>query len=71
MLLVDDGVYLEMDWGGGGGGRLRGWAGVAMLIMLFLESLQPVHLLFSIYFVSIRLLYVIFIYFSFSLGKLA
>ena len=44
LLLVDDGVPLEMALGGGGCG-----AGLELLILLFLESLQAVHLLFSIY----------------------
>ena len=54
LLLVDDGVPLEMALGGFG-------AGLELLILLFLESMQPAHSLFSI-----RLLYVVFIYFSFS-----
>ena len=65
--LVDDGVPLEMALGVGEGFG----AGLELLILLFLESLQPVHLLFTIYLLmflafSIRLLYVVFIYFSFS-----
>ena len=42
LLLVDDEVPLEMSLGGFG-------AGLELLILLFLESLQPVHLLFTIY----------------------
>ena len=42
LLLVDDGVPLEMALGGFG-------AGLELLILLFLESLQPAHLLFNMY----------------------
>ena len=42
LLLVDDGVPLEMALGGFG-------AGLELLILLFLDSLQPVHLLFNMY----------------------
>ena len=42
LLLVDDEVPLEMALGGFG-------AGLELLILLFLESLQPAHLLFNMY----------------------
>ena len=42
LLLVDDGVPLEIALGGFG-------AGPELLILLFLESLQPAHLLFNMY----------------------
>ena len=42
LLLVDDGVPLEMALGGFG-------AGLELLILLSLESLQPAHLLFNMY----------------------
>ena len=42
LLLVDDGVPLEMALGGFG-------AGLELLILLFQESLQPAHLLFNMY----------------------
>ena len=42
LLLVDDGVPLEMALGGFG-------AGLELLILLFLESLQPARLLFNMY----------------------
>ena len=42
LLLVDDGVPLEMALGGFG-------AGLELLVLLFLDSSQPVHLLFNMH----------------------
>ena len=45
LLLVGDGVPLEMALEGFG-------AGLELMILLFLESLQPAHLLFNMYFLT-------------------
>ena len=55
LLLVDDGVPLEMALGGFG-------AGLELLNLLFLESLQPVHLLLT------SLMFLAFEYLAFICG---